>query len=272
MVVLATAIILLFVNVLFPTALNDLKLFYVRSVRGDSGITSDITGVFNNVTNFLTAASDEDKDSGSSSGSQSNSEPSNSSDSSKSDNSSSSSTVSGSESSQPQVSSLAMGMGGEENPLPLARESAGLAAPDTQPLKKDYVIPLNGRISSGYGYRLHPITGLPDFHKGIDIPANAGTPIKAFRSGTVVQAETSYTFGQFISIDHGDGVITRYGHCSELKVAVGDQVTVGSIIGLVGNTGYSTGNHLHFDISKDGVFIDPLKVIPSHTENGYAAV
>ncbi len=270
---LVTAILLLFANVLFPDALKEAKNFYETQVKGDLGITQDISNVFQDVTDFLTASSGDSASGASSSPENSSGSGSSSSNSDDDESGSSVSSTVGLESSNPSsASAMAMGMGGEENPLPLSRESAGLAAPDTEPLKTDYVIPIHGKISSGYGYRLHPITGLPDFHKGIDIPADEGTEISAFRSGTVIQAQSSVSFGNFVAIQHENGVITRYGHCSRLNVKVGDMVEAGDVIGFVGNTGYSTGSHCHFDISVNGVFVNPLKVIPSHQEAGYVAV
>lgn len=285
-VVLLTAIILLFINIGSPEGLQGLKEFFKTQVQGDKGITQTVAEVFNGFTDFLTASS---SDSGSAaagaSASNFSSAASGESSSVDSQNSSSASNSSSSGSSEmssestnssislpPGTSSLAMGMGGEENPLPLFRESAGLSEMDLTPLQTDFVVPLHGLISCGYGYRSHPITGLPDFHKGIDIPAEEGTPIAAFRDGTVIQAQASVSFGNFVAIQHDDNTITRYGHCSSLNVAVGDQVKAGDTIGFVGNTGYSTGNHCHFDISVGGVFIDPLKVLPSHVETGYVTV
>lgn len=272
-VVLLTAILLLFVNIGYPEGMQGLKEFFKTQVQGDEGITQAVTDVFQEFTEFLTSSTSD------SSNGRSGSESSASLDSSLSSQGTSSesmsSTSSGSDSSialSSGTSTLAMGMGGEENPLPLFRESANLAQVDLTPLQTDFVVPLHGYISSGYGYRNHPITGLPDFHKGIDIPAEEGTPISAFRGGTVIQAQTSVSFGNFVAIQHDDNTITRYGHCSSLNVAVGDEVKTGDTIGFVGNTGYSTGNHCHFDISVGGVFIDPLKVLPSHVETGYVAV
>ena len=269
---LVTAILLLFANILFPDALIEIKSFYEIQVKGDLGITQKISNIFQDVTDFLTASSG-DSASGTSFLSENSSSSGSSSSNSDDESGSSMSSTVGLESSNPSsASAMVMGMGGEENPLPLSRESAGLAAPDTEPLKTDYVIPIHGKISSEYGYRLHPITGLPDFHKGIDIPADEGTEISAFRSGTVIQAQSSVSFGNFVAIQHENEVITRYGHCSRLNVKVGDIVEAGDIIGFVGNTGYSTGSHCHFDISVNGVFVNPLKVIPSHQEAGYVAV
>ncbi len=271
---LITAILLLFANVLFPEPIKELRRFYEMQVRDDAGITQDVSNLFHNVAEFLTAPAGDDSSSPSSGTSvgSSDSDPF-SADAGASDDSSGISSTSKPDDSDPSSApTTAMGMGGEENPLPLSHESAGLGEIDTEPLKTDYVLPISGKISSGHGYRIHPITGLPDFHKGIDVPAEEGTEIAAFRSGTVIQAQSSVSFGNFVAIRHEDGVITRYGHCSKLNVEVGDAVEAGDIVGYVGNTGYSTGNHCHFDISVNGVFIDPLKVIPGHLEDGYAAI
>ena len=75
-----------------------------------------------------------------------------------------------------------------------------------------------------------------------------------------------------MAVEHENGVVTRYGHCSKLNVKVGDAVEAGDTVGFVGNTGYSMGNHCHFDLSVNGVFIDPLKVIPSYRKAGYVTV
>lgn len=271
---LITAILLLFANVLSPEPIKELKNFYETQVRDDVGITQDVSNLFHNVAEFLTAPAGDDASSPSSdpSASSLDSDPSGSDASAPDDSSEISSGSKPDDSNPSSVPTTAMGMGGEENPLPLSRESAGLGEIDTEPLKTDYVLPIRGKISSGHGYRIHPITGLPDFHKGIDIPAEEGTEIAAFRPGTVIQAQSSVSFGNFVAIQHEDGVITRYGHCSKLNVEVGDVVEAGDTVGYVGNTGYSTGNHCHFDISVNGVFIDPLKVIPGHLEDGYAAI
>ncbi len=259
---LVTAIILLFANVLFHDFVDEMKQFYLTQIRGEAGITENISEVFYNIGSFLTTPAGGEI---SSSSSQNSSSEGSSQD-------SSSSEANPSEVENFSTQTMAMGMGGEENPLPLAQESAGLAELDTEPLKTSYVIPLHGIISSSYGYRLHPTTGLPDFHKGIDIPAQEGTPIAAFKDGTIIQAQNSTSFGNFVAIQHENGVISRYGHCSKLNVKVGDFVKAGDIVGFVGNTGYSTGNHCHFDLSVNGVFVNPLEIIPTHQEDGYAAV
>ena len=279
--VLLTAIILLVINICSPHALDEVKIFLKNQILGDEGITQTVEDVFEDVTGFLTESGSNSTSSGSEDASASDSDQSASSsesDEGSSDSSSGSSEDSSSDSaiqttsvSESALFPYGMGMGGEENPLPLSIESPVLGESSKQTSQED-VVPIHGTLSCGYGYRIHPITGLADFHKGIDIPAEEGTPIAAFRSGTVVQAQASVSFGNFVAIQHENGVISRYGHCSSLNVQVGDTVNAGDVIGFVGNTGYSTGNHCHFDLSVNGVFINPLDVIPYTVQAGYVTV
>lgn len=128
---------------------------------------------------------------------------------------------------------------------------------DLVELPFSYQQPVAGVSSSGFGYRLHPILGEVKFHYGTDIAANSGTPIAAFAAGTVTYAGYSDSFGNYITIDSGDGWKTLYAHCSELDVAAGDTVAMGDRIALVGMTGEATGPHLHFELSHDGVYVNP---------------
>ncbi len=115
------------------------------------------------------------------------------------------------------------------------------------------------RISSYYGYRIHPISGQYKMHSGIDIPASGGTNILAAASGTVITATyNSGGYGYYIIVDHGGGICTLYAHSSKLLVKVGDKVNRGDVIALVGTTGASTGNHLHFEVRVNGKTTDPL--------------
>lgn len=111
------------------------------------------------------------------------------------------------------------------------------------------------RISSGFGVRTHPVTGAKKGHKGIDLAAPKGTPIFAADSGTVLYAGTASGFGHWIVIDHNNGYYTTYGHMygNQLYVSPGEQVSKGQKIAAVGSDGTSTGNHLHFEISKGGI-------------------
>lgn len=107
-------------------------------------------------------------------------------------------------------------------------------------------------ISSEYGTRSDPFTGLSAWHNGIDIPAPEGTPIVAAYSGEVIWSYYSSSAGNWIGIDHGDGIVTIYMHASKLLVSEGDVVSAGETIALVGTTGRSTGNHLHFTVRVNG--------------------
>lgn len=118
-----------------------------------------------------------------------------------------------------------------------------------------------GRLSSGYGYRTHPISGVRTFHNGIDIAAPTGTGVYAYASGTVISVSQDNTLGKYIAIDHGNGLVTRYLHLSKFNVEKGDKVGTGDRIGSVGNTGYSTGSHLHFEVLKNGSYQNPWNYI-----------
>lgn len=122
-------------------------------------------------------------------------------------------------------------------------------------------LPVEGRISSGFGYRRHPITGLRSFHYGIDITANRGTPVEAAGSGVVVFSGWSGGFGKVIIVSHGYGYETVYAHNNNLLVKVGDVVKKGQVISKSGTTGNSTGPHLHFEIRIDGEAVDPTGVL-----------
>ncbi|MBM3471996.1 MAG: peptidase M23 [Armatimonadetes bacterium] len=103
-------------------------------------------------------------------------------------------------------------------------------------------------VSSGFGYRVHPISGRRSFHDGVDLACGYGTPIHAAASGRVVHAGWYGAYGMAIIVDHGSGWSTLYGHCSSLAVGAGQSVAAGQVIGSVGSTGYSTGPHLHFSV------------------------
>lgn len=118
-----------------------------------------------------------------------------------------------------------------------------------------------GVISSGYGARSGPIEGGYDWHPGIDIAVEFGTPVYAAAAGTVEQAGLNGGYGRYVRIAHGNGYETAYGHMSGLAVAAGQKVIKGEIIGFVGSTGYSTGPHLHYEVLADGQTIDPFYVV-----------
>jgi murein DD-endopeptidase MepM/ murein hydrolase activator NlpD len=118
-----------------------------------------------------------------------------------------------------------------------------------------------GRISSGFGSRKSPTAGASSYHKGLDIAISAGTPILAAGSGKVVTATYSSSAGNYVMVSHGNRLYTVYMHASRLAVSVGDTVSAGQVIAYVGSTGISTGAHLHFGVSKNGSYVNPLTYV-----------
>jgi murein DD-endopeptidase MepM/ murein hydrolase activator NlpD len=115
--------------------------------------------------------------------------------------------------------------------------------------------------SSNFGWRLDPFTGQQSFHEGIDFPADVGTAIDAAASGKVIFADVHPAYGKMIEIDHGNGLVSRYAHCSTLLVNEGDFVMRGQLIAKVGTTGRSTGPHLHFEVRLNGVPQNPARFL-----------
>lgn len=119
------------------------------------------------------------------------------------------------------------------------------------------------RISDDYGYRIHPILNVKQFHNGVDMAAPGGSPILAAYNGTVVSAAYSSSMGNYIMIDHGDNLYTIYMHASALYVSKGQEVVKGQKIAAVGTTGRSTGNHLHFSVRLNGSYVSPWNYLSS---------
>lgn len=124
-----------------------------------------------------------------------------------------------------------------------------------------WVVPNYSRISSPYGYRIHPILKTRKMHTGIDIPAPLGTPIVSMEDGVVIYAGVKGGYGNTIMVQHDDGKVTLYAHCSELVGVVGQRVSQGEVIALMGSTGLSTGSHLHFEVRINGQHVDPMPFI-----------
>jgi murein DD-endopeptidase MepM/ murein hydrolase activator NlpD len=121
--------------------------------------------------------------------------------------------------------------------------------------------PIAGWLTSAFGTRKDPFTGQPDFHSGIDLSANRGTPIKATADGTVQSAAYQGNYGNAVVVDHGFGLATRYGHMSGFRVRPGQKVRRGEVIGYVGSTGRATSSHLHYEILLNGQPINPLRLL-----------
>lgn len=124
-------------------------------------------------------------------------------------------------------------------------------------------VPSSHTITSNYGYRIHPISGTKKLHAGIDIGAPGGSNIVAADSGTVILSSFGYNggYGNYIIISHGNGITTRYAHCSNLYVSVGDNIAKGQVIAAVGSTGASTGNHCHFEVRINGESKNPVNYL-----------
>jgi len=121
--------------------------------------------------------------------------------------------------------------------------------------------PLRGRVSSGYGNRIHPIYRVRKMHTGIDVAASTGTPIRAAAAGKVVHASRWGGYGNCVIVDHGGGMATLYAHCSRIAVSNGARVDQGDVVGYVGSTGLATGPHLHFEVRRDGRHVDPTSLL-----------
>ena len=124
--------------------------------------------------------------------------------------------------------------------------------------------PVRGPVKSGYGMRRSPWNGAREHHDGIDIGSPPGTPVESPAPGTVVEASSQGGLGKHVTLDHGNGVRSRYGHLKKLDVKVGQRVAKGQVIGLVGSTGRSTGPHLHYEVVVAGKPVDPGPFLGKH--------
>ena len=121
--------------------------------------------------------------------------------------------------------------------------------------------PVNVSVGSGFGVRVDPFTGHASLHTGLDFPAEVGTPVYAAAGGIVTMSEWHAAYGNTLEIDHGNGLVTRYAHCAGFEVERGALVKRGQLVARVGNTGRSTGPHLHFEVMVDGAPQDPARFL-----------
>ncbi len=142
----------------------------------------------------------------------------------------------------------------------------GARLPDSavkQALGQKIAWPLRGPLSSFFGYRPDPFTGIRRFHAGIDIVTNVGTPVRAAMDGRVSDTGYNANYGNYVILNHANGYQTLYGHLTSATVSIGSSLTQGSVLGISGNTGYSTGPHLHFGLFRQGNPLNPLKFLKS---------
>ena len=123
--------------------------------------------------------------------------------------------------------------------------------------------PVSGPIRSSYGRRRDPFTGQTEMHQGLDIGGLYGSIVRAPANGRVVYSRRKSSYGNLIMLDHGGGITTRYGHLSRFAVSVGDQVLKGDLIGYVGNSGRSTGPHLHYEVRLNDRTVNPRNYLPA---------
>lgn len=144
----------------------------------------------------------------------------------------------------------------EVTELALRKEEYWASVPAIQPILNEDL----NLLASGYGMRLHPILKVKKMHTGVDFTAPKGTPIYATGDGVVKNVSTVFGgYGKYIEIDHGFGFVTRYAHMNDFSVRVGQKVKRGDQIGTVGNTGSSTAPHVHYEVIKDDMFVNPVQ-------------
>ncbi len=134
------------------------------------------------------------------------------------------------------------------------RNAALMAIPSHRPVQ-------GARLGSAFGNRVDPFNKQLAFHSGLDFSIASGTPVLAAAGGRVLSARRHSSYGNLLEIDHGNGLVTRYAHLSRIYVKVGDVVTPGQRVAAVGSTGRSTGPHLHFEVQRQGRFIDPQRFL-----------
>lgn len=160
---------------------------------------------------------------------------------------------------------IARSLGAAPAPSPAAPGPAPAAppAPASRGLSR---LPVEGAVTSGFGLRADPFTGDAALHRGMDVGAPEGTPIRAPAAGVVRSAGERGGYGHAVEIDHGGGLVTLYGHASELLVSAGDRVAAGQEIARVGRSGRATGAHLHFEVRMGGRPVDPSRVLKAYAQ------
>lgn len=159
--------------------------------------------------------------------------------------------------------STVYGAGGTEEEVQYLKEKSEMSDEDTKEIENSGInsmcIPVNGKITSEYSYRIHPISGQYLFHSGLDIGADEGENILSALDGEVTEVDTEgkTSYGKYIVVSHSDSTSTLYGHCSKIVAKEGESVKKGEVIAKVGSTGNSTGPHLHFEVRVNGTRLNP---------------
>ena len=117
------------------------------------------------------------------------------------------------------------------------------------------------QVTSGFGFRLDPFNHLPSMHEGIDFVAPVGTPVRVTAQGVVIRSEHAGAYGEYVDVQHEDGFVTRYAHLSARQVREGESLRRGDIVGLLGNTGRSSGPHLHYEVIYQGRAMHPARAL-----------
>ena len=125
-------------------------------------------------------------------------------------------------------------------------------------LNFDYAAPVQGTLTSAFGYREHPLEGGNRFHYGVDLAAETGTEILCFADGTVTAVGESSSYGKYCMVSHGGNCVSIYAHCSRISASSGQTVRMGEKIAEVGETGQTTGPHLHFELQQNGIYLNPI--------------
>lgn len=162
---------------------------------------------------------------------------------------------------EPSLSAQIIASGGNDKKVSSAEEIPDNVSRDDYKLSQKMILPVKGTVSSEFGTRIHPISGDLRFHAGIDIAANEGTRIYSAFDGEVVRADYDQWNGNYIKIQHENGIMTVYCHCKKLNVKKGQKIRAGEIIGTVGSTGSSTGPHLHFELRINNISYNPEKAL-----------
>jgi murein DD-endopeptidase MepM/ murein hydrolase activator NlpD len=140
------------------------------------------------------------------------------------------------------------------------RFGMGVVVPADIPLDS-WTAPVAGAVVSGFGYRIHPVTGEERLHTGVDIDADEGEVVHPVAAGVVIWAGEANGYGNLVILAHPAGLATLYGHLSRIDVVVGDRVTRNDVVGAIGSTGLSTGSHLHLEVRVDGEPVEPSRYV-----------